>query len=387
MQTIRLPKKKSSLGLYIHLPFCQKKCDYCDFYSLENQEKQMKRYLNALAAQMKLYTGAASGYIVDTIYFGGGTPSLLPPALWKKLFKWIHEYFIVSDTAEITVEVNPKTGGKALWKTLKKLKVNRISIGLQSTHDNELSALGRIHTYADFLTCLEEIRAVGFENIGADLMYGIPLQTPESFKESLAAVCSLPLTHLSVYGLTIEEHTPFGKRHDLPLPDEETERNMYFTAIENLEEHGFKQDEISNFSRPGFHSRHNLKYWNCDEYLGLGVSASSYFASYRFTCVRDLESFMSVMEGKSEKNLFPDRMEIPFRENVGEYVMLRLRLTDGIRFADFQRRFGKDFEQIFGENLRKYRDTPYLVCDARGVHLTPEGFYVSNAILADLLNV
>lgn len=388
MQKFHIPKYKRPLGLYIHIPFCAAKCAYCDFYSLPGAEKRIDRYLAALEKQMQSYRGAALTYLVDTVYIGGGTPSLLSPAQWKRLFQMIRSCFTLAPDAEITAEINPASGSRRRLKAMKKCGVNRLSIGLQSIHEKELAALGRLHRYPAFEETLAAARDLGFVNIGADLMYGIPEQTPESFRESLRVVSTLPLTHISVYGLTIEEGTPFAARRGaLSLPDEDTERAMYFDAVRLLEAAGFRQDEISNFSRPGFASRHNLKYWNCDEYLGLGPAAASYFEGLRFTCVRDLAAYIAVMEGKSDANLFPEREEAPQSESIGDYVMLRLRLTDGIDLAAFERRFRRSFEEMFGAKLKKYEGTPYLRRTERGYALTPEGFYVSNTILADLLDI
>jgi oxygen-independent coproporphyrinogen-3 oxidase len=341
----------------------------------------MEKYAEALIRDLKEKSLLCGDYTVDTVYFGGGTPTVLPPSLLERILKTVFECYRVSPQAEITAECNPATGGLDYFTEMRRSGFNRLSIGLQSTHDEELRALGRIHGFADFEKTFSEARAAGFENISADLMSGIPHQTVESYFVSIDRLAALSPEHISAYGLTVEEGTPFGKMGDrLILPDEDAARQMYFEGIERLASHGYGQYEISNFAKAGYESRHNLKYWNCDEYLGFGPAAYSDFGGDRFGNSRDLAVYI---EGGSIES---DR-ETPTRsQRMNEYVMLRMRLTEGVCASEFARRFGCDFEAVFGKRLEAYEPHGLVERTDDGWHFTREGFYVSNAILSEILD-
>ena len=370
------------LGLYIHIPFCRSKCLYCDFCSFPNRNEEVKeRYADVLCRDLAHRADKCRGYEVETVYFGGGTPTLMHPKQLLRILDTVFRYYHVANGAEITAECNPATGSKKAFAELYRGGFDRLSIGLQSTHANELRALGRIHTFADFEKTFSEAREAGFENISADLMSGIPEQTVESYLQSIDRLCSLHPEHISAYGLSVEEGTPFFKMQSrLKLPDEDAAREMYFEGIRLLESKGYQQYEISNFARHGYESRHNLKYWNCEEYLGFGPAAYSDFGGERFGNSRELDAYI---EGRE---LLAERETPSLTSRMNEYVMLRMRLTDGVSVSAFETRFGQPFEALFGERLAYYERGGFVRRTGDGWAFTTEGFYVSNTILSELLD-
>lgn len=380
--------EKEKLGIYVHIPFCKSKCGYCDFCSHPPQSGEIDRYLNAVMLNMQDFAGAAQGYTVDTVFIGGGTPTLLPKKQMKALIECIRTSFKLEKDAEFTVEANPGTVDKGYLRSLVSMGVNRISFGLQSANDKELRALGRIHTRDEFVESFKAARSAGFRNINVDLMYGIPHQSAESFAETLAFVKMLAPEHISVYGLKIEEGTPFYEKRDiLPLPDEETEYKMYRKAHTVLEAAGYKHYEISNYARRGFESRHNKRYWLDEKYLGFGVAAHSYFKNQRYAYTDDMEEYMHEMEHPHDMAaILSECTDIDVFTQETEYVMLRMRLFDGVNLADYRAAFGKDFAVKYGEKLKRYIDGGFVTVDARRCAFTVKGMYVSNYILSELLD-
>ena len=378
-----------NLGLYLHMPFCRQKCAYCDFYSVTD-EKKMSEYVSALRLQMEDYSEACESYDVDTVFLGGGTPSVLPKKLMGDIFKSVYENFNVTDDAEFTMEINPATVDKSMLKFYKNNGVNRLSIGMQSTVDSELSALGRIHDYEDFLECYYDARKAKFENINIDIMYGIPGQTVETLKETISKVIELAPEHISLYGLMVEEGTPLYskvKNNEVTLPDEDEEYEMYCTAIDMLGEAGYVQYEISNFSLPGYECRHNLKYWNCEEYLGLGPAAHSYFGTYRFSFKKDIALYIKALEStEGGSEIIDENYQIKPNERLTEYVMLQLRLCSGLDTEEFYRNFGKSFESLYGKYLTLYVKNGFMKFDGKRYSFTTKGMYVSNYILSTMLD-
>ncbi len=371
-----------TLGLYIHIPFCRSKCLYCDFCSFPRQdEEKMAEYVQALFRDLRAHAPACRDYTVDTVFLGGGTPTTLPAYLLKELMGEIYKHYNVAPNAEITAECNPVTGERELFARMRAAGINRLSIGLQSAHEKELKALGRLHNFDVFATCFADARAAGFDNISVDVMSGIPHQTPESRRETLEKVLALSPEHISSYDLIIEAGTPFARRRAmLSLPDEEAARRMYLEGIEFLDENGYAQYEISNFARAGYESRHNLKYWNCDEYLGFGVAAHSDFGGERFGNSRDLESYIKGFDITEERNV-PDQSE-----RVNEYVMLRFRLREGVNEKDFSARFGISFEKTYGKKLAPFLSSGLVRHEGERYYLSQEGMLVSNAILCEILD-
>lgn len=361
------------IGLYLHVPFCLRKCGYCDFYSCKGNDDLYDQYTSALLAALGRY-GEAGGYEADTCYFGGGTPSLLGPKRVGTLLAAAEKYFKLN-AAEITLEVNPATASLADFEGYRAAGINRLSIGMQTGMDEELASLGRLHTAKDTVRAVEEARQAGFENLSLDLMLGIPGQTEESLRETLSLVKRLSPEHVSAYLLKIEAGTPFSLRPADEFPGEEAQVALYRFACQGLEEMGLMQYEISNFARPGLASRHNLKYWNGEEYLGLGPAAHSFLNGRRFFYPRDLEGFLF---GKG-----------PVEDGAGgdfeEYAMLRLRLVEGLTEEGVRARFGHPIPQRLRRRAKPLSAAGLMEEDERGLRLTRNGFLVSNEILARLL--
>ena len=357
-----------NLGIYIHIPFCLSKCAYCDFYSVTSQEN-FERYVDALLLHMEDYSESAKNRVVDTVFVGGGTPTVLPKKTMLALIEGIYHNFAVAPDAEFTIESNPATVSLGELKQYLRQGVNRLSIGMQSACDNELRALSRIHTAAEFEKSYAIARKAGFKDINIDVMYGIPEQTKHSLMSTIEKVCEYEPEHVSLYGLKIEENTPFAAMADtLELPDEDTEYDMYVSAIERLREAGYEQYEISNFAKHGFRCAHNLKYWNCNEYLGFGAGAHSYYNGRRFSFRRDIAAYIDALEHpENGVDITDENYEIKPSERVGEYVMLRLRLCDGIDTDDFAEKFGLSFERIFGKYLSQYTENGFMT-NSNGVY-------------------
>lgn len=370
------------LGIYLHIPFCGSKCHYCDFCSFPNQSENTKQaYCDALCTQMERYAPLAADYEVDTVYFGGGTPTALPAEMLCALLDQVKHLFCVADDAEITAECNPATANAEYFAAMRKAGFNRLSIGAQSMQESELRLLGRAHTVDDFRATVQFARAVGFENISADLMYGIPEQTRQSLAESVRALCEIGVEHISAYGLKIEEGTPFFKKKDtLNLPDDDEVAAMYEDTVASLAMHGLMRYEISNFARAGYESRHNLKYWECDEYLGFGVAAYSCFGGRRFGISRDFSAYLDTRE------VYEENEAISLSEQMTEYVMLGLRLEKGIDKRTFASRFGVEFDAVYGARLAPYIGSGFVLDSAECCRFATSGFLVSNTILSEVLD-
>ncbi len=377
---------EKKLGLYIHIPFCEHKCDYCDFYSVTKFDDYV-RYTDSLLLQMEDFSEKASNYIVNSIYIGGGTPTVLPVKRMLEIIDGIYRNFKVDENVEFTMEANPATVNKKMLKKYYKAGVNRLSFGMQSAIDEELASLSRIHSFNEFVNSYNIAKQAGFENINVDIMYGIPGQTQRSLGYTLEQVCDLEPTHISLYGLKIEEGTPFFEKKDkLELPDEDTEYEMYKYAVDYLRFRGYWQYEISNFAKDGFKCKHNLKYWNCQEYLGLGPAAHSYFGDRRFSYKRSVAMFMDALEYVDAGiNILEEDYAITPEERVDEYIMLKLRLTEGINVNEFKYSFNKDFSQMFEKELKLYIDNGFMEFKNGHYYFTTKGMYVSNYILSTFM--
>ena len=372
--------KSRELSLYIHIPFCKRKCNYCDFCSFTSSADGLaERYADALCADMLRYADAARGREVVTVYFGGGTPSLLEPSALERLLLCIRENFDLRRDAEITLECNPATAREGFFEKIRGIGINRLSIGLQSANDGELAALGRLHSYGEFKETYFAARRAGFDNVSVDLMYGIPDQSIESFRHSLSEIVALSPEHISSYLLKIEEGTVFAAREsELALPDEDMQFEMYSTMTNFLAENGYDKYEVSNFARTGFESRHNVGYWTGREYLGFGVAAHSYFDGERFGNSRDLEAYLD------GRDITEERERIDGRDAAFEFVMLGMRMGKGISVDEYGRRFGRGFFEDFPSAERFERGGLVRLCNGR-IAFTDEGFFVSNTVLAQFL--
>ena len=372
---------KPSLGIYIHIPFCLQKCFYCDFCSFPQKKgDDMRAYTHELCRRMELAAPSAKHLTVETVYLGGGTPTLLGLDCFELLLRTLRDNYTIDADCEITCECNPATADRSYLSALRALGINRLSIGLQSASDHELSLLGRAHSFSDFLTVFADARAAGFDNISADLMYGIPDQTYESFSQTLDALLALSPEHISVYGLKIEDGTRFAReRARLSLPDEDTEWELYRLCSNRLAEMGYKKYEISNFSKEGRESRHNLRYWQGQDYLGFGVAAHSCFGGERFGNSRNLAAFLA------GEDITEERLQLTDQDRYTEFVMLGLRLTRGIDEREFFEKFGKHFSEAF-PSLPIYLKHGWMQLRDGALSFTDRGFFVSNTILADLLS-
>ena len=376
---------KTSLGIYIHVPFCRSKCQYCDFCSQATKDDNlMDGYLDAICDHIKEAGTLAPGYKVDTIYFGGGTPTFFGADGLAIILTAIRRNFDVDGNAEITFEANPDSVSDRLLHRLRAEGFNRVSLGIQNDNDEMLKKLGRPHTYAQAVTAYHRIRKAGFRNVSIDLMYGLPGQTIQDWAETLDNVLRLNPEHVSCYALKIEEGTPFHEYKEmLNLPDDDTQADMYLTAVETLRGRGFRQYEISNFCRKGLYSRHNMRYWSGGEYLGFGPSASSDFGGKRFTLTRDLQAYISGIRDGGD--IMDEMEEIPMRERAGEYLMLRLRTSTGVSAEEYERLFLLPFGPL-EEVLEKQRRYFHATQNDQGRWvLTPKGYLVSNDIITDLL--
>lgn len=369
------------IGLYIHIPFCVSKCNYCDFASFAGVDgDKRKRYISRLCDEITGYKSAPK-IKVNTVFFGGGTPSLLTPAELEKITSAVRDCFELTADAEITCEINPKTITLEGARALAACGVNRASIGLQSMHENELKKLGRIHDFSGFQKTLELVRKVGIDNVSADVMFGIPYQTQESLAETLRAVADLGIPHISCYGLILEEGTPFWKMRDtLPLPDEDAEADMYAQICRTLAESGYAHYEISNFAKAGFECRHNLKYWRDEEYIGVGLAAHSYYGGKRFSNPARLDEYLF-----SDCKEYERAASLTREDEEYEYAMMRLRLSEGISLADYSARFAKAFSEGKEDKIARYADLGLLAVSGDRLALTEHGFYISNTILSDIL--
>ena len=384
---IRQRAEKKPLGIYIHVPFCRSKCVYCDFYSITNKDdKLLDAYLNAICTHIKETGPLAPNYHVDTIYFGGGTPSFFGADGMIAILSAIRISFHVDLRAEITFEANPDSISPRLLRRLKSEGFNRVSLGVQCDNDEILKKLGRPHNFEQVVNAVQRIRKAGYKNLSLDLIYGLPGQTLESWEKTLENVIALKPEHMSCYGLKVEEGTPLHQYQQyMDLPDDDTQADMYLSAVNILRRNGFRQYEISNFAQRGYPSAHNLKYWMGGEYLGFGPDASSDFAGKRFSVIRDLQGYIDGIRHGGQ--VLQDVQEIPQRERAGEYLMTRLRTTTGIYQEEYENSFLLPFEPL-EDVLRSASERRHAYTDGKGRwRLTPEGFLVSNSIISDLLLV
>ena len=378
---------KIPLGIYVHIPFCRSKCQYCDFYSVTDKDHRLlDSYLDAICAHIKEAGALAPDHLVDTVYFGGGTPSFFGADGLAQILGVIRKSFDVASSAEITFEANPDSVSDKFLRRMRNEGFNRVSLGIQCDDDEILKKIGRPHTYAQAVHAVERIRKAGFRNLSLDLMYGLPGQSLEDWLHTLRNVLSLRPEHISCYGLKVEEGTPLYEYQEYcDLADDDTQADMYLEAIKMLQKFGYRQYEISNFCRKGNVSRHNLKYWTGGEYLGFGPDASSDFAGRRFTAIRDLQGYIEGIQTGGQ--VLREVQEIPTRERAGEYLMMRLRLTAGLDPKEYESRFLLPFGPLEAALLRfQSQNLAQKTFDGRW-HLTPEGLLLSNTIISDLLIV
>lgn len=376
---------QDKLGIYIHIPFCRSKCDYCDFYSLAGREERMDAYQKALLAHIGETAPLADGIQVDTIYFGGGTPSFYGDKRLRELLSAVEKQFQVEKGAEITLEANPDSVEVKSLRRLRKAGFNRLSLGMQSSCPEELTAIHRPHTVRQCDQAVTAAKKARFQNLSLDLIYGLPGQTMDSWKATVEHALSLIPQHLSCYGLKVEEGTPLAARVAAGevLPDDDMQAELYLWTVGRLERAGFVQYEISNFAKPGYESRHNLRYWLTRPYIGFGPGAHSDFGGRRYSVTRDLDRYIDgVLRGG---DLIDSEELIPQRERCGEYLMLRLRTAQGIEEWEYRRAYFMDFDPL-ERRLLEFEAKGWAQKSQEGRwRLTPRGFLVSNALIGDLL--
>lgn len=385
---------KKDLELYIHIPFCLRKCNYCDFLSFAASEEAHESYVRQLRNEIAYRSHEAMDRPVKSIYIGGGTPSVIREKLIADILRTLKVYFRVEADAEITIECNPSSVMRHKFAVYKEAGINRLSIGLQSTNNAELKMLGRTHSFEEFLGAYQSARMEHFDNISIDLINGIPMQSLKSWRTTLLEACMMKPEHISVYDLIVEEGTPFyemQKRALLRLPDEKEQEIFDNLKTEFFAKYGFQRYEISNYSKPGKECRHNIGYWTQVEYLGLGLGASSYFEETRWKNIRDMNTYLNIdfIYGtkRADEVLKSEIHKLSRESMMEEFMFLGLRLIQGISKSKFKERFGVSIEKIYGEVLDKNIRLGFMESDEEGDHLrlTDRGINVSNVILSEFL--
>ena len=384
--------EEKEIGLYVHMPFCKQKCYYCDFVSYANKYNIVDRYIQCLKKEIIQYAnenkimskhGLEQKYVIKTIYIGGGTPSSIDELYIINILQKIKENFQIKNDAEITIEVNPGTVNKEKLETYREIGINRLSIGLQAVQDEILKSIGRIHTFKDFENTYKYAREVGFNNINVDLMINLPNQTLDNVKESVKAILNLKPEHISVYSLILEEDTKLYemvKSKQVALEPEEVERQMYWYVKETLEKYKYIQYEISNFAKSGFQSQHNIDCWNQEEYIGVGIAASSFIENKRYSNISNLEEYMDNIEsGMPNKNLILDEV-LDFESKMNEFMMLGLRTIQGVNIKKFEQKFKINPIIKYCKILEKLNHEGLIEIDANNIKLSNKGIDLANVV-------
>ncbi len=373
-------------GLYIHVPFCGSKCNYCDFNSYTGKLGLVEEYFTSMKKEIDLYREEMRFNKIGTIFIGGGTPSCVDDKFIGEILNACRENYIISESCEISIESNPGTLTENKLKAYRQYGINRISIGLQAYQENLLTYLGRKHTPEEFVNSVRMAKEAGFKNINADIIFGIPGQTLENWRETLNVLSELELTHISAYDLKIEEGTRFGAMKDagkLIEMDDELDREMYHYAIEFLREKGYKHYELSNFAKEGYECKHNLIYWNCIEYLGLGAGAHSFLQDIRFENHATIEGYINYLE-KAQKPV-EERYVRDFCEKMSEYMFLGLRLIDGISKEKFEDRFNQNIFETYGSKLERLKRKQLIDIENNRVRLTNLGLDLANQVFVEFV--
>ena len=402
----------NGLEIYIHIPFCVKKCDYCDFLSAPADLETKEKYVEALINEIKLNKNKMSEYVVDTVFIGGGTPSLLEENQISKIMSVLRDNCNMSENPEITIECNPGTITESKLCEYKKSGINRISFGLQSANDEELKSIVRIHNYAGFLESYNLARKCGFDNINVDLMSALPGQTLKSYEETLNKVVRLEPEHISAYSLIVEENTLMYDRVKKAqikginiLPDEESERKMYYLTNNILRSNGYRKYEISNYSKPGKECKHNIGYWQRKEYLGFGIGAASLYKENRYNNISDINKYIEVLTNNIKENsinnvgnssevenqvnilnsIVKNLQQLTERDRMEEFMFLGLRMMEGVSMEKFEQYFGKTYMEVYGKVQKRMEDKRFLINDNGYVKLTEFGIDLSNYVMSEFL--
>lgn len=375
------------LGIYIHIPFCKQKCNYCDFYSIKWNDEAENNYINALLNEIKSYKNKLNGeYIVDSIFFGGGTPTIIKSENLLKILDGIKNIAKVDSQCEISMEANPNTLTDENLKAYKDMGINRLSIGIQSLNDEILKKIGRIHNSSQALEAIDRARNIGFENINADVMFNIPGQTVNDIQDTLLKIIEKGVKHISFYSLKLEEGTPMfvmEKNRKITMPDEEVERKMYYAGRSVMEDNNLIQYEISNFAVKGYECRHNLRYWNQEEYIGFGPSAHSFLNSIRYSNPSDLKFYCEKSDADSFERVIQE--ELSEDDLMFENIMLKLRLTVGISINEFNQRFKADFNEMYKLQIKYLLKYDLIEYVNNNIRLTKKGMDVSNAVIEEFM--
>ncbi len=370
----------------MHIPFCLSKCVYCDFLSFANRQDKFEEYVNALEIQAKFYADKTKNKVFDTVYFGGGTPSVLPAFLIEKIIRAVNENFYILPNAERTIEVNPATVDRDKANRLKDLGFNRVSIGMQSNDDCLLKFLGRAHNARQFEETVKILQNAGFNNINADFIMGLPTQTKQTVTDTVKYLDDLGVNHISAYSLILERGTPLSKmvsNGKVKLPDDDFVVCLYDAFVAEAEKHGFLRYEVSNFAKIGKESRHNVNCWKYREYLGLGVGAQSYMFGKRFTAIRNLDKF--IQKTNDGKSVVSSSKILSAHERIFEYIMLGLRLEDGINVSDFNNEFDVDFLTVYGNIIERLQKQNLVSFDGTRLKVNKDKFYILNSIITEFI--
>ena len=375
------------IGIYVHVPFCAQKCNYCDFNSYKIEEKNQKKdYLISIKKEMELYKEEFKNKEFTSVFLGGGTPSILTPEELTILMENIYSNFNIKRDAEITMECNPGTLTLNKLKVMKKSGVNRLSIGLQAVQNHHLKYIGRIHTFEEFEKNYHDAKQMGFDNINIDLMYALPNQSREDWMESLEKVVKLNPTHISAYSLILEENTELFKmyeRDEFNLLDENTDIEMYEYTIDYLKSHGYNQYEISNYAKDNFECKHNVLYWKCEEYVGIGASASGYFNGIRYNNICELDNYEKmILEGEKPIE-WEEKLSI--KDEIEESIFLGLRMNEGIQISDFKEKYNFDFEKEYKNEIEKLSKMELIEIDNNLMKLTQKGREISNSVFVEFI--
>lgn len=373
------------LGIYIHIPFCKQKCNYCDFYSIKCDDESENKYIEAVISEIKSYKGKLHGnYIADTIFFGGGTPSIIKPVNIGRIVDSLRSVVEIDKCSEISMEANPNTLTSEKLNEYKNIGINRLSIGIQSLNNEILKKIGRIHNNKEALEAIDRARNTGFENINADVMFNIPDQTVYDIEDTITEIIEKDVKHISFYSLKLEKGTPMysmEQKNKITMPDEEIERNMYYTGRDIMERNSLFQYEISNFAVKGYECRHNLKYWNQEEYIGFGPSAHSFMDNTRYSNPSDLKLYCD--NNSSCKRIIHEQLNK--NDLVFEYIMLRLRLTEGLNINEFNYKFSQDFKEMYKSQIIYLMKNDLLEVKNDFIRLTRKGMDISNYVIEEFM--
>lgn len=376
-----------NLGIYVHIPFCKQKCNYCDFYSIKWNDESENKYIEAIINEIKSYKDILScNYIVDTVFFGGGTPTIIKPESLNRIMEALKEVINLDRNSEISMEANPNTLTTSNLELYKKIGINRLSIGIQSLNDEILKNIGRIHNSNEALEAIDRARNTGFENINADVMFNIPGQTVKDIEDTVSQIINKGVKHISFYSLKLEKGTPMYlmvKNNKIIMPDEDVEREMYYAGRNVMGKNNLFQYEISNFAKSGYECRHNLKYWNQEEYIGLGPSAHSFLNNIRYSNLSDLKLYCENSVSKNFDRIIHEKLNKD--DLMFEYIMLKLRLTEGLNINDFNFKFSTDFKEMYKLQIDFLIKNKLVEFNNDYIRLTKKGMDISNFVIEEFM--